>query len=147
MQDVITREITVKATKERVYRAITDPEQIITWFPSAVEAGTLDVGQRPVFIFAEQDHKTQLYVEAAKPFEYFSYRWVPGSVGILGDVLAVPNTLVEFFIEESGAGTKVTLKESGFASLPDDVAEESLKQNSGGWEHMLNRLENVMNED
>jgi len=31
MQDTITREITVKATKERVYRAITDPVQVVTW--------------------------------------------------------------------------------------------------------------------
>jgi uncharacterized protein YndB with AHSA1/START domain len=146
MQDTITREITVKATKERVYSAITDPEQITTWFPDAVE-GSLGVGERPVLVFAGQDHKTQIYVEAANPFDYFAFRWVPGSVGILGDVLTVPNTLVEFFIEGSGDGTKVILKESGFASLPDEVAEQSLNQNTGGWEHMMNRLENVMKQD
>jgi hypothetical protein len=31
--------------------------------------------------------------------------------------------------------------ESGFASLPAEVAEKSLKQNSGGWDYMLGRLE------
>ncbi|MEO6508622.1 MAG: SRPBCC family protein [Patescibacteria group bacterium] len=145
MQDSITREITLKAPKERVYKAITDPSEIITWFPDKIE-GTLEVGQRPVMVFTNENHRTSIYVEAARPFEYFAYRWVPGSSGIIGDVLEVPNTLVEFFIEEIGEQVKLTVKESGFASLPAEVAEESFKQNSGGWEYMISRLEKLMNQ-
>ncbi len=143
MQDTIVREITVKAKKERVYSAITDPKQITQWFPDVIE-GTLEVGQQPIFTFNGHG-KVRIYVTSAKPFEYFAYRWVPGSARFVGDVLKVPNTLVEFYIEESGAGTKVTMKESGFSSLPAQVAEESFNQNSGGWEYMMNRLEKVMN--
>lgn len=143
MQDTIVREITVTADKERVYKAITDPEQITTWFPDIIE-GSLGVGDRPIFIFSEQNHKTQIYVEAANPYDYFAYRWVPGGAGIIGDVLEVPNTLVEFLIEDTDSGTKVTLKESGFASLPPEVAEQSLKDNLGGWEYMMGRLEKAM---
>jgi uncharacterized protein YndB with AHSA1/START domain len=142
MQDIITREITVKAKVQRVYEAITDPEQIIKWFPDAVE-GALEIGQRAVFTF-EGHGKSSIYVVAAKPFEYFAYRWVPSTSGIVGDVMTVPNTLVEFYIEEVGTETKVTLKESGFASLPADVAEKSFNENSGGWEYMMNRLEKVV---
>ena len=145
MQDVITRDITIKASKEQVYEAITNPEQIITWFPDVIE-GTLEVGQRPIFIFTEENHKSQIYVESAKPFEYFAYRWVPGGQGIVGDVLTVPNTLVEFFIEEDAEGTKVTVKESGFSALPAEVAEESFNQNSGGWSYMINRLKEKFDE-
>ena len=147
MQDTITREITVRATKERVYKAITDPKEIVTWFPDAVEGGTLEVGQRPIFVFDGENHKAQIYVEAAQPFEYFAYRWVPGSAGIIGDVLAVPNTLVEFRIKESQGRTTITLKESGFASLPAPVGETSLNENSGGWEYMMDRLEKVLNQE
>ncbi len=146
MQDTITREITVKAPKERVYKAITDPKEITKWFPDQIE-GTLEVGQRPMMIFEGGKHKTSIYVEAAKPFDYFSYRWVPGGAGIVGDVLQVPNTLVEFFIEEIGQETKVTVKESGFSTLPADVAEESFNQNSGGWGYMMGRLEKLMNQN
>ncbi len=145
MQDIITREINVKANKERVYKAITDPKEVIKWFPDAIE-GILEVGQQPVFNFGEHG-KTQIYVESAKPYEYFAYRWVPGSANYVGDVLAVPNTLVEFRIEEIGEETKVTVKESGFASLQKEVAEKSFNQNSGGWELMMNRLEKVFNQD
>lgn len=145
MQDVITKEIVVKANKEKVYAAIADPAQIVKWFPDTVENGTLEVGQRPVFVFTKQDHKAQIYVEAATPHEYFAYRWVPGGT-TLGDVLALPNTLVEFFIEESENGTKVTVKESGFSSLPAKIAEKSFSENSGGWEFMTNRLQKLMNQ-
>jgi uncharacterized protein YndB with AHSA1/START domain len=145
MQDVIKRSVTVKATKERVYRAITDPKEITTWFPDAIEGGTLEVGQRPIFVFEGESHKAQTYIEAAQPFDYFAYRWVPGSAGIIGDVLSVPNTLVEFHIEESSEGTRVTVTESGFASLPAEVAAKSFEENNGGWEYMMNRLETTLN--
>jgi len=146
MQDTIVREITVKAPKERVYQAITDPEQIITWFPDVIEGGTLEVGQRPVFIFTGENHRASIYVEAAKPFEYFAYRWVPGGDGFVGDVLTVANTLVEFRIEELPDGTKVTLTESGFTSLPAEVMEQRLSENSGGWDIMMDLLEKKMNQ-
>jgi uncharacterized protein YndB with AHSA1/START domain len=147
MQDIIMREITVKANKERVYAALTDPKQISTWFPDAIEEGTLEVGQSPIFVFSKWNHRTRIHVEAAKPYEYFAYRWVPSSVSAetVADVLSVPNTLVEFFIEELEVGTKVTVKESGFASLPEAVAENSFKQNSGGWETVMGSFENAMN--
>jgi uncharacterized protein YndB with AHSA1/START domain len=144
MQDTIIREITVKASKERVYKAISDPQQIITWFPNAVE-GSMAVGDRPIFDFGEYG-KNQIYIEAAQPNEYFAYRWIPGSEHFLGDVLTHPNTLVEFQIQETNGMTKITVKESGFASLPADVAEQKFKDNSGGWEFMISRLEKVMQE-
>lgn len=146
MQDVITREIMVKATQERVYRAISDPQQIVQWFPDEVLGGGLEPGERPIFVFSEHNHKAQTYIEDAKPYEYFAYRWVPGGASFDGDVLENPHTLVEFFIEEIPSGTKVTLKESGFASLPVEAAESSFKDNSGGWEYMIGRLEKVLNE-
>lgn len=146
MQDSITREIIVKANKEKVYTAITDPKQNVTWFSDAVEGGTLEVGQSPILVFGNGKYRTQIYIEAANPFDYFSYRWVPGSTGIIGDVLAVPTTLVEFFIEEQADGTKITVKESGFSSLPVEVAEKSFGENSGGWGQMMDRLEKVLSQ-
>ena len=140
MQDVIKREITIKATKEQVYDAIANPEKVILWFPETLE-GSYGVGERPIFGFGEHG-KNQIYIVDAKPYDYFSYRWLPGSNHFIGDVLTVPNTLVEFhIIEETPTLCKVTLTETGFASLPMDVAEKSFNQNSGGWEFMLNRLE------
>lgn len=145
MQDSLTREITVKAPKERVYNAIADPKQMTSWFPDAIEEGTLTVGERPFLRFG--NFRTRIYVEAANPFDYFAYRWVPGGIANNGDVLEVPHTLVEFFIKEVADGTKVVLKESGFASLPADVAQTSFDMVSDGWSEMMVRLEKKLSKE
>lgn len=139
MQDIIKREIIINATKERIYEAIANPEQVILWFPETLE-GDYQVGQRPIFGFGEHG-KNQVYIVEAKPYEYFAYRWVPGANHFLGDVLTVPNTLVEFRIDEAGGEScKVTLTESGFSKLPTEIMESAFNQNSGGWDFMLGRL-------
>ena len=138
MQNVIKREITINASKKKVYEAIADVNQIVKWFPDAVE-GTLSPGERPIFDFGEYG-KNQVYIVSAKPDEYFAYRWIPGSKHFIGDVLTKPNTLVEFSIVETNGVTRVTLTETGFANLPIEVAEKNFSENSGGWEFMLGRL-------
>ena len=142
IQDSIEKEIVVRAPKERVYAALTTPEQFVKWFSIGVE-GTFETGERPVVDFGEYG-KFKIYVVAANPHDYFAYRCVPGSIycpqGFEGDVLAEPNTLVEFTLEEVEGGTKVHLKESGIASLPAEVIEQTLKGNSAGWDFMLGRL-------
>lgn len=139
MQNVIKREIIIKSTKERIYDAIANPEQVVLWFPETLE-GEYKVGEQPVFGFGEHG-RNQVYIVDAKPYKYFAYRWVPGASHFLGDVLSVQNTLVEFRIEEQGDNScKVTLTESGFAELPTEVMEAAFKQNSGGWDFMLGRL-------
>jgi uncharacterized protein YndB with AHSA1/START domain len=144
MQDSIQREIIIKAPKERVYAAIADPAQIITWFPDSVDGG-LAKGDKPFLHFGEHD-KTQIYVVATQPHDYFAYRWVPGGNTFDGDIASVPTTLVEFRITEVDGATTVTLTESGFASLPADIIEASFKQNSGGWDFMMGRLEKKFTE-
>lgn len=140
MQNTIQREITVKASKERIYEAIANPEQVTQWFPESLE-GRYEVGEQPIFGFGDHG-KTQICVIAAQPHEYFAYRWVPGANHFLGDVLGVPNTLVEFRIATLKDGIcKVTLTESGFDDLPTEMMEAAFKQNSGGWDFMLERLQ------
>jgi uncharacterized protein YndB with AHSA1/START domain len=140
MQNAIEREITINASKERIYEAIANPEQVTKWFPETLE-GSYEVGEQPIFGFGEHG-KNQICLIAAQPHEYFAYRWVPGASHYLGDVLKVPNTLVEFRITEQADGMcKVTLTESGFASLPKELMESAFNQNSGGWDFMLGRLE------
>lgn len=146
MQDIITKEIVVKASKEKVYEALTDVNEFVKWFPDRVEEGSLEVGQTPVLVFEKWDHKTRISVVEARPFEYFSYLWVPGGGSFLGDVSTVPHTMVEFFIEENNGETKVTVKESGFSKLPVEIAEERFKQNSGGWTTVMGKFENFLNQ-
>ena len=142
IQDSIEKEIVIRAPKERVYAALTTPEQFIQWFSIGVE-GKFETGERPIVDFGEYG-RFKIYVVAANPCDYFAYRSVDGSShsphGFFGDVLAEPNTLVEFTLTEVDGGTKLHLKESGIASLPAEVIVETLKGNSAGWDFMLGRL-------
>lgn len=138
MQDIIRKEIFINASQEIIYKAIADPEQVTSWFPSSIE-GRYEVGQQPILGFGERG-KTQIYIVDAKPHHYFAYRWVPGANHFLGDVLSVETTLVEFNIEPQGESCKVTLTETGFSQLPVEIMEDSFNQNSGGWDFMLARL-------
>lgn len=149
MQDVIEREIVVRAPKEKVFEAITKPERLAVWFPDAVE-GKVAEGERPIFDFGEY-HKTQIYIVAVQPFDYFAYRWALWTLfrgqDFLGDPLEHPNTLVEFHLEATGEGTRVKVRESGFAAMPAEHVAEAFKENTSGWEYMMNRLEKLMNEE
>ena len=142
MQDMIERSITVNAPIERVFHAITDPEELIKWFPDGVE-GNIVTGEQPTFEF-EGYGKSKIYIVAKDAPSYFAYRWVPGTTteDAVGteDVLGVTNTLVEFRLESTADGTSVVLRESGFAAFPPEVAASAFKENSGGWDYMVDRL-------
>jgi uncharacterized protein YndB with AHSA1/START domain len=145
MQDKIERKVTINAPKERVYSAIADPKQITQWFPDTID-GELKEGEQPVFHFRGHG-KSQIYVVAMRPHDYFAYRWVPGASNFVGDILSTESTLVEFNITETDGVSTVSMTESGFSKLPKPQAEAAFKQNSGGWEFMLGRLEKVFSEE
>lgn len=140
MQNIIQRELMINATAERIYNAIATPELVVKWFPDTV-SGDYRQGAQALFSFGKE-HRSSVYIEAANPYHYFAYRWVPGGTNFTGDVRTVANTLVEFRITELEPGrSKVSLTETGFAGLPADIAANSLQQNNNGWDIMLTRLQ------
>ncbi len=146
IQDAIVKEFITTASKEKVFQAISDPSQIVKWFPDAVE-GDLKTNSRATFIFNGHG-KAPVYIVAVEPNNYFAYRWVPGSnsdpKGADKDILERPTTLVEFRLEDVAGGTKVMLKESGFSSLPAEAVEKAFGENTHGWGFMLGRLEKIL---
>ena len=146
MQDAIVREFTTTAPKERVFQAISDPSQMVKWFPDSIE-GSIQKDARATFTF--NGHGTSpVYIVAVEPNDYFAYRWVPGSIqdaNVGKDILDRPTTLVEFRLEQFNGGTKVLLTESGFSKIPGDVVEKAFEQNTQGWGFMFGRLEKYLN--
>jgi uncharacterized protein YndB with AHSA1/START domain len=142
-EDRIERTVLLRAPVERVYAAITEPDQHVKWFSDRVE-GDFRPGSQPVMDHGQYG-KFRVAIVAAEPPRYFAWRWVSGSAfvpdGFEGNPLEHPNTLVEFFLEPVPEGTRLRLVESGFASLPDSYKEQNFKDNSGGWDFMLERLQ------
>lgn len=142
MQNTIELEISIQANAQQIYAAIADPLQLVKWFPTNIE-GDYQAGCQPILTFGDVG-KTQIHVVATEPYTYFAFRWVPGSNNFLGDVTKVANTLVEFRIyENTDGGCRVTMTESGFAELPNEMMTNAFKQNSSGWEYMMNRLDQL----
>ena len=49
-------------------------------------------------------------------------------------------TYVEFTLEPAGAGTRLTVVETGFAQLPEDVYRKAFDGNTEGWASELGEL-------
>lgn len=136
---VISQSIVISGAIERVYQAIANADDFAKWFSESVE-GDFSVGSTPI-IDEGKYGKFRLAIIAAEPPSYFAWRWVSGMAfvpqGFVGDVLSHPNTLVEFFLESVEGGTRVTVKESGWESLPDSYRDQNFEDNTGGWEFQL----------
>jgi uncharacterized protein YndB with AHSA1/START domain len=143
-KDRVEREIVVRASREKVYAALTEPALFPTWGPEKV-AGKIAPGERPIFDFGASG-KVAVYVVAVEPPDYFAYRWAQGvqdPVVLLADPLQGPNTLVEFRVEAVEGGSRVRVIESGLASLPapPEVNIDTILENIGkGWELMIGAL-------
>ncbi len=82
----------------------------------------------------------QPLVQAIEPDAYFAYLWSPGETGADLYDETVGQTLVEFRLEPSEQGTILTIRESGFASLPADRRLESFTRNTQGWDAQVNNI-------
>lgn len=68
-----------------------------------------------------------------EPEQFFSFRWHPYCVDPEIDYSAEPATLVAFTLEDAGAGTLLTIVESGFDTIPESRRAEAFAMNTGGW--------------
>lgn len=126
----IERTLDLRATPERVWRALTDAGELGAWFGAS---GSLDL--RPGgdgFFEWTGDGRFAARVEAVDPPRHLAWRWAREKDTPIDDG---PSTLVEFRLEPAaGGGTRLHLRESGFERPEDRVA------NSGGWLEELGEL-------
>jgi uncharacterized protein YndB with AHSA1/START domain len=136
--DRIERIEILPVSRERVWDAITRPEQMSQWLPM-VRAMDFRVGGEITFTWENERSPYPGRIEVIEPGRRFAFRWYSHAIGHPELKLAPhAGTLVEFTLEEVSEGTKLTLVESGFASLPDvAVAEQSYQDNQGGWSALL----------
>jgi uncharacterized protein YndB with AHSA1/START domain len=135
--DEVRRELEIQAPRERVWAALTEPEQLLRWFPDKRAEIDLRPGGDAVL---EWDEATaEAVVDVVEPPSHFVFRWRPEGLGR-------PFTTVSFTLEElqDGTSTRVRLVESGFASLPDQIETQSQKGNDEGWAHELKELKEYL---
>ncbi len=82
------------------------------------------------------DGKKTLAIKVVDPMSVFAFCW-----GISGAPEGDPRqTYVEFTLEPTASGTRLTVTESGFAQLPNEWLEPSYRGNIEGWRSELDEL-------
>jgi uncharacterized protein YndB with AHSA1/START domain len=146
--DRIEKRIVLKASLERVWRAISEPGQFGAWFGVALD-GPFVAGQEAVgrIVPTRVDPEVarlqepvaglpwRVKVEEVEPMRRLSFRWHPFAVDPAHDYSPEPMTLVTFALEEVEGGVLLTITESGFDRLPLARRTGARKSNAGGWEH------------
>ena len=89
------------------------------------------------FGWSDDDHVVAAVIETVEPYTLFAFRW---AVGTETTVEGGPSTLVEFILESEEHGTLITVIETGFESIPEDVRAYHFEENTKGWKSELDQL-------
>jgi uncharacterized protein YndB with AHSA1/START domain len=143
--DTIEREIEIDAPVEVVWRTITEPELIRTWFSDVadIEARPGAVGSLTFRADTDAPHIVGVAVVAADRPHRFSYRWTypPGE-----RATETNSTLVTFTLVADGAErTRLRVVESGVdqLDLSDDEKQKFLDDHRHGWQVQGDRLRDL----
>lgn len=155
--DRIEKKILLRATRERVWSAISDAKQFGSWFGVAFDApfteGThLTARITPTAVDPEVAKMQEPYsgkkfewtVERIEPMEGIAFRWHPYAIEEGVDYSKEPTTLIEFRLEDAPGGVLLTITESGFDRIPLERRAKAFKANEGGWEHQTRLIEKYL---
>lgn len=144
--DRIERQIVLSSPRARVWRALTDAGQFGTWFRVKLSRG-FAVGERAMghITWPGYEHlKFECTVERMEPARCFAFRWHPYAIDPEADYSREPPTLVEFILDDTIGGTRLTVLESGFARVPEERRAEAYAKNSEGWDVQLRNIKEFL---
>ena len=137
MSEQIQHTITVKASREKVFKALTDADELMRWFPSQVKSDPRPGGAfRYEWKFQDESQnglQEGQYLEVEE-YEKIRYPWEAGPLA----------TEVVFELSETGDGTQVDLRHSGWKS--DAEFEEIRELHDRVWGGYLNNLKLYLEE-
>ena len=146
LSDSVTKKVVLRASRARVWRAISDSAEFGSWFGMRVEgpfvAGTSVKGiitPTTVDNDVAQLQRSfeglvfELRIVAVEPERLLSFRWHPHAVDREVDYSHEEPTLVSLLLEETSAGVLLTVTESGFDRIPPERRAKAFAANEAGW--------------
>src|SRR6201987_400834 len=126
--DRIERTVEITHPPAKVWAALTTAEGLGAWFGNEA-AIDLRPGGAARMRWDEEGFTAEMRVERVEEPTGFGFTW-----GIYGMPADDPRrTYVEFTLEPAGAGTRLTVVESGFAQLSGEDHGKALDGNTQGW--------------
>jgi uncharacterized protein YndB with AHSA1/START domain len=140
--DRIEKQVTLDASRTRVWRALTDVSQFNSWFGLRLTAPfTPGVAVSGRMASPKYEHLTvTLWIETLQPERLFSFRWHPYAIDPDTDYSDEPTTLVTFTLEDAAGGTKLSIVESGFDAIPESRRSKAFAMNTNGWNGQAENL-------
>jgi hypothetical protein len=70
----------------------------------------------------------------------FAFTWHPYAVDPAVDYASESPTTVEFLLEQTQTGTRLTMTEKGFEGLPAHRRDEAMRMNDSGWSTQIENI-------
>lgn len=141
--DRIEEQVELHAPRARVWRALTNADELGAWFGVNLAGATIAPGAQVAGHITHPGYEHVMFevtIEEMVPERRFAWRWHPNAVERDVDYSAEPRTLVTFTLEDApGGGTLLRVVESGFDALPDSRRAAALLGNSNGWRGQLQK--------
>ncbi len=122
---------TYKSPRDRVWKALTDVDEMRRWYFENIPDFRPEVGFRTKFLVTNEGREfPHLWkITAADPGKKIAYDWrFEGYTG---------HGHVVFDLQDQGAATKLTLTMTVREDFPDDVPEFRRESCIGGWDYFL----------
>lgn len=142
--DRIERSVVINTPRSRVWRALSNAEEFGDWFGVNLTGKRFVPDQRVQGSFTIKGHEDCIFdiiVERIEPEKLFSYRWHPYALDPKIDYETEQRTVVTFTLKDAGAGTLLTVVESGFDNVPPARRLEAFRMNSRGWEAQMANIQ------
>jgi uncharacterized protein YndB with AHSA1/START domain len=144
--DQIKKSIEIKAAPTRVWQALTNYKEFSAWFGVNLESPFV-AGQptRGHITHPGYEHLVlEAVVQKMEPERLFSFHWHPYAIDSQADYSHEPPTLVEFHLEATATGTRLTVTESGFDAIPAARRDEAFRRHSEGWAMQVESIANYV---
>ena len=135
MKDIIQKEKVYGHSIDRVWKAISNAEEISAWFIKADFKP--EVGYHYTFESTGEDCTAITgIVKQANPYTLI-YTWVVQNTDV--------ETTVKWNLEEYHGKTKLTLEHSGIAGYEGKTAVAMFDSFNGGWDNCISELDKYLN--
>jgi len=142
--DSIVRSIVINASRERVWRALSNAEEFGAWFGVDLGGQVFVPGERVRGLFTHPGCEGLFFdavIQQVLPQDVLSFHWHPYAVETMVDYSGELPTLVSFRLDDApGNAILLTVVESGFDKVPAQRRRTAFEMNTEGWEIQLQNL-------
>jgi uncharacterized protein YndB with AHSA1/START domain len=144
--DQIERDVVLEATRDEVWRALSDVKSFGEWFGVKL-AGSFAPGATVRGTVTHKGYENlpiEFKIERMEPERFLSWQWHPYAINPQIDYSAEPTTFVVFELEDVPGGTRLHVRESGFDAIPASRRDEAYEANDKGWAMQMESIQRYL---